>query len=149
MAGRSTETFSINIDRSPAEVFAYISDVSRHGEWSPKPFRVEGSSGPVSAGDTFTSVGVIPGDKDHRNAVTVTECSAPSRLVLDSEEKGEHFINTFDLRADGSGTALSRTVDAPKPPFPISVVFPLIMAAFVRPGVRKGLAKLKAHLEQG
>ena len=148
MAARSVATFTTTIDRAPDVVFAYLADVSKHSEWSPKPFRVEGSSGPVSVGDTFTSVGAIPGDKNHRNDVTVTECTAPTRLVLDSKEKEEHFINTFELEPTNSGTRLTRTMDAPRPPFPLSVVFPLIMAAFIRPDVQKGLGQLKANLER-
>ena len=148
MAGRSTATFEVTIDRPPAEVFAYLSDVSRHGEWSPKPYRVEGTSGPVTAGESFTSVGVVPGDKNHRNEVTVTDSSPPHRLVLDSIEKGEHFLNSFDVEPDGAGTRLTRTFDAPPPKFPLSVVFPLIMAAFIKPDVNKGLSMLKANLER-
>ena len=148
MAGRSTNSFSVSINKSPAEVFAYISDVSKHAEWSPKPYRVEGTSGPVSVGDTFASIGTIPGDKNHRNEVTVTECTSPTRLVLDSKEKDEHFINTFDLKPEGNGTLLTRSMDAPKPPFPISAIFPLIMAAVIKPDVNKGLNNLKAKLEQ-
>lgn len=148
MAGRTTVTATVSIDRPPAEVFAYLSDVSRHGEWSPKPMRVEGvAPGPVKPGDTFTSYGVIPGDKNHRNDVTVAESTAPSRLVLDAEEKKEHFFNTFELTADGTGTSLTRTLDMPAPGFPLSVAMPLIKAAVIRPDVRKGLEKLKANVE--
>lgn len=148
MTARSVDRFSTTIDRPPDVVFAYLSDVSRHGEWSPRPFRIEGSSGPVAAGDHFTSVGNVPGDKHHRNDVTVVECAA-RRLVLDSVDRGEHFVNTFEVQADGDGSRVTRTVDAPKPSFPLSVVFPLIMAAFIRPDVTKGLANLKAALERG
>ena len=148
MGGRSTNSFSVSINKSPAEVFAYLSDVSKHAEWSPKPYRVEGTSGPVKVGDTFASVGTIPGDKNHRNEVTVTECSAPTRLVLDAEEKGQHFINSFDLTPEGDGTLLTRGMDAPKPPFPISLIFPLLMATVIRPDVMKGLNNLKATLER-
>lgn len=149
MTQRSVANFAITIDRTPDEVFDYLADVSKHSEWSPKAYRVEGASGPVTAGDTFTSIGTIPGDKNHRNEVSVTECSRPTRLVLDSQEKGEHFINTFELSAEGSGTRLVRTMDAPQPSFPLSVLFPLIMAAFIRPDVNKGLRNLKANLEKG
>ena len=148
MANRSVTPFTITIDRPPDAVFEYIADVSKHGEWSPKPYRVEGSTGAVSQGDTFTSIGWLPGDKNHRNDVTVTECSPPNRLVLDSIEKGEHFINTFELQPEGSGTRLTRTFDAPPPSFPLSIVFPLIMKAFIRPDVQKGLRLLKANLER-
>ena len=147
MAGRSTNSWSIYVNRPPAVVFDYVSDVSKHAEWSPKPYRAEGTSGPVDTGDTFTSIGTIPGDKNHRNEVTVTECSPPTRLVLDSVERGEHFVNTFELEPQGDGTLLTRSTDAPNPPFPLSLVFPLIMAAFIKPDVKKGLNNLKAKLE--
>ena len=148
MSGRTVDRFVTTIERPPDVVFAYLSDVSKHGEWSPRPYRVEGSSGPVAAGDRFTSVGSVPGDKDHRNEVTVAECTPPRRLVLDSTDRGEHFVNTFEVEADGAGARVTRVVDAPTPSFPLSVVFPLIKAAFIRPDVNRGLANLKARLEQ-
>jgi uncharacterized protein YndB with AHSA1/START domain len=148
MSGRTTATWTVTIGRSPAEVFDYLSDVRKHAEWSPKPYRVEGVTAPLATGDTFTSIGTIPGDKNHRNDVTVTESSAPTRLVLDAMEKGEHFISTFDLSAVDGGTLVTRTMDAPTPRPPLSLVFPLIMKAFIRPDVQKGLNKLKSNLEQ-
>jgi uncharacterized protein YndB with AHSA1/START domain len=147
MTKRVTENFTITIDRSPDEVFDYLTDVAKHAEWSPKPFRVEGSPGKVKAGDTFASVGTIPGDKNHRNEVEVTDCVRPRRLVLEADEKDERFINIFELEAEGTGTRLTRTMDAPKPGFPLSAVFPLLMATFIRPDVNKGLRNLKARLE--
>lgn len=149
MTKRVVATFTTTIDRTPEIVFDYLADISKHAEWSPKPFRVEGGAGgPVKTGDTLKTVGTIPGDKNHHNDVTVTECSPPRRLVLAAKEKDEHFINTFELEADGAGTRLIRTVDAPKPSFPVSLVFPLIMAFLVRPDVNKGLQNLKNKLEQ-
>ena len=148
MAGRKVLTFTTTIDRTPEVVFDYLADVSKHAEWSPKPYRAEGTSGRVATGDTFASVGTIPGDKNHRNEVTVTECTAPTRLVLDALEKDEHFINTWELVPEGSGTRVNRIVDAPAPGFPLSVVFPLISAAFIRPDVNKGLRNLKDVLER-
>lgn len=148
MAGRTTMSWTTSIDRTPDVVFAYLADVTKHGEWSPKPFRVEGASGAVKTGDTFTSIGTLPHEKNHRNDVKVTECSPPTRLQLDAEEKGEHFVNTFDLRADGGGTVLTRTMDAPTPGGLMGLAFPLIKAVFIKPDVQKGLNKLKTILEQ-
>jgi uncharacterized protein YndB with AHSA1/START domain len=147
MTKRVVANFTISIDRTPDVVFDYLTDVARHAEWSPKPFRVEGSPGRVKAGDTFASVGTIPGDKNHRNEVNVTDCSPPRRLVLEADEKGGRFINIFELETEGTGTRVTRTMDAPRPGFPLSVVFPVLMATFIRPDVNKGLRNLKARLE--
>lgn len=149
MTERGVATWTITIDRPPAAVFDYLADVTKHAEWSPKPYRVEGVSGPVRAGDRFTSYGAVPGDKDHRNEVEVVEVTRPTRLVLDAIERGEHFVSTFELRPSGGGTVLTRTMDAPKPRGLLALVFPLVAAVFIRPDVQKGLRNLKANLEKG
>jgi uncharacterized protein YndB with AHSA1/START domain len=148
MAERSVTSFSTTIQRPPDVVFDYLADVSRHAEWSPKPFHVDRAPGRVEVGDTFSSIGTMPYDKNHRNDVTVSECTAPTRLVLDAVDRGEHFVNTFHLEQEGTGTRLVRTLDSPKPSFPVSLVFPLIMLVFIRPDVERGLRALKATLER-
>ena len=90
MAGRKAITCSVTIAQPPEQVFAYVTDVSKHAEWSAKPFRVEDLSGPVTKGATFTSYGAIPGDKNHRNDVEVTEYEPPSRFALRSAETTSH-----------------------------------------------------------
>ena len=77
------------------------------------------------------------------------ECTPPTRLVLDSSERGQHFFNTFEVEPDGTGSKVTRTVDAPNPPFPLSLLFPLILVAVIKPDVNKGLRKLKENLERG
>ena len=42
MSGRAKARLSILVNRKPDEVFAYIADVHKHGEWSPKAYRTEG-----------------------------------------------------------------------------------------------------------
>lgn len=150
MPGRVTAHWSVDISRSPAEVFAYLADVSKHGEWSPKPYRVEGvQPGPVTKGTTFTSYGWIPGDKEHRNDVEATEVAAPNRLVLTSTE-GEAkatFVNTFTVTSSGNGCHVVREIDMPKPPGALGVVFPLLLRGFIKPAVQKGMNQLKERAE--
>ena len=149
MPGRVDAAWTVTIEQPPDVVFDYLADVTKHSEWSPKKLRIERAAGAVKTGDTFVSIGTMPGDKDHRNDVTVTECSRPTRLVLDATEKGEHYLNTFELQPQGGGTLVTRRLDAPKPSGLMGLVFPLIMAAFIRPDVQKGLRMLKANLERG
>lgn len=148
MTQRVNAAWTVTIEQPPEVVFDYLADVAKHSEWSPRPLRIERAAGPVASGDTFASIGTMPGDKNHRNDVTVTECSRPSRLVLDATEKGEHFLNTFELQGQGAATLLTRRLDAPKPGGLMGLAFPVIMAAFIRPDVQKGLRMLKANLER-
>ena len=144
-----TATWTIVVQRPQQEVFDYLANVSKHGEWSPKPWRAEGANGPLTVGTKFTSYGQIPGSKDHRNDVEVTEVAPPSRLVWVATEKGQNFVTTFVLAPEGSGTRVERTLDMPKPGGFGGVIFPMIMAAVVKPGVQKGMNQLKQRLESG
>ena len=149
MARRETVTSSVHVERPPSEVFDYLADVARHGEWSPKPYRVEGVAAghQVTAGKRFTSYGWLPGDKDHRNDVEVTAVEAPSRLVMSSTDKGQLTVNTFTVAGDGNGSRVERVMEVQRPAGVVGVVFPLIATLLIRPDVAKGLARLKSNLE--
>lgn len=151
MADRVTVVSSVQVERPPAEVFDYLTDVARHSEWSPKAYRVEGISAGdhVAKGTRFTSFGWLPNDKDHRNEVQATEVTPPERLVLTSTESGEQFVSTFTLTPTGAGTRVERVMDMPRPGGVLGVVFPVIKAVLVQPDVNKGLSNLKARLEAG
>jgi uncharacterized protein YndB with AHSA1/START domain len=149
MADRVLVTSSVEVARPPAEVFSYLADVSRHGEWSPKPYRVEGVSpgDQVVQGSTFVSYGWLPNDKDHRNEVEATVVDAPSRLVLTSSEGDEKFVSTFTVTPSGGGSSVERVMDMPRPGGALGAVFPVILATLVKPNVNKGMANLKSSLE--
>jgi uncharacterized protein YndB with AHSA1/START domain len=140
---------TVDVDRPPAEVFAYLADVARHGEWSPRPMRVEGVAPgtAVAAGTRFTSYGWLPNDKNHRNDVEVTGFEAPTRLDLTSTEGDDKFFNTFTVAPSGAGSRVERTMDMPRPGGLVGVAFPLLLAALIKPDLAKGLRAMKAHVE--
>lgn len=141
-------TAAVDVDRPPAEVFGYLADVARHGEWSPKPLRIEGvAAGPAVAGTTFTSYGWVPGDGDHRNDNEVTRSEAPSRLELVSMDGTSRFTSVFTVGPRGAGSRVERVLDMPRPGGLLGVVFPLISRFVIRPDVAKGLAMLKTNVE--
>jgi hypothetical protein len=37
----SAWTWTATVNRRPEVVFAYLTDMSRHGEWSPRPYSIE------------------------------------------------------------------------------------------------------------
>ena len=149
MAERTVMEFTITIDRPPAAVFDYVVDVSKHSEWSPSPFRVEGSAGPVKVGDTFSSIGVMPGDKKHRNEVTVRECSPPDRLVLDCTDRDKHFLNTFRFEAVGNGTKLTRAVEAPQADLPAVGGVPVDQDGVHQPRGQQGTGDAEGQPREG
>jgi uncharacterized protein YndB with AHSA1/START domain len=147
MAGRVLIETTVDVAKPPDAVFAYLADVTRHGEWSPKPYRVEGADGPVAQGTTFTSYGWVPGDGDHRNDVTVTTFDPPRILAFSSAEKDEKFVNTFTLTPSGGGTRVDRVMDMPRPGGFAGLLFPVLVPTLIRPGVAKGMRLLKQRLE--
>jgi uncharacterized protein YndB with AHSA1/START domain len=148
--GRTEIRASVTVDRPAEEVFDYLVDVTKHAEWSPKPYRVEGVTGPVSVGTTYDSYGWLPGDKDHHNDVAVTVLERPQRLVLTATEKGgEQFVSTFTLTQRGNVTDLERVLDVPKPGGVAGLLFPVLVPTLIRPDVAKGLSKLKQRVEAG
>lgn len=149
MSGRAKAQLSIIVNRKPEEVFAYLSDVGKHAEWSPKAYRVEGVDGPVKMGSTFTSYGWVPKDADHRNDVEVTAFDPPRRIEFTGREKGEDFLNTYVLTPQGDATRIDRTIDMPKPDGVGGALFPLILGGFIKPATNKGMKMLKAKLESG
>ena len=150
MGKRAKAQLSVDVKRTPDEVFAYLADVRRHAEWSPKAYRVEGIEGPIEMGSTFTSYGWVPKDADHRNDVEVTVFEPSRRIQFTAREKGESFLNTYELRAAvGGGTRIDRTVDMPTPDGAAGMFFPLILGGFIKPATNKGMKMLKAKLESG
>ncbi|MGH2595549.1 MAG: SRPBCC family protein [Actinomycetota bacterium] len=149
MSGRAKAQLSILVNRKPDEVFAYLSDVRKHAEWSPKAYRVEGVDGPLEMGSMFTSYGWVPKDADHRNDVEVTAFDPPRRIEFTGREKGEDFLNTYVLTPQGDATRINRTIDMPKPDGVGGALFPLILGGFIKPATNKGMKMLKAKLESG
>lgn len=146
MGKRAQATWTAKSSKSPEAVFDYLADFTKHPEWSPKPYRVEGAPTVATKGATFTSWGWIPGDKEHQNEVEITEVVAPRRLSWVGRDKGEDFINTFVLTPDGTDTRIEKTMDMPVPGGFVGVLFPVIMKLVVKPGVQKGMNLLEQRL---
>lgn len=140
---------SVEVDRTPAEVFAYLADVARHGEWSPRPLRVEGAApgAPAAEGTRFTSYGWVPGDADHRNEVEVTQAEAPTRLRLRSTDGPVVCHNDFTVTPHGRGSRVERVMEMPRPAGLVGFVFPVIVRLVIRPDLAKGLRMLKTRVE--
>src|SRR5690349_72178 len=118
-------TFTVTIDAPPEKVWPYVADVTKHGEYSPKPFQAELVSGEAGkVGSRYRSVGWIPNDKNHSNEVEVVEVVPNERVVLRSDDELGAFTNTYVLRPVGNGTEVSWTMQFPQLKFPLSVVAP-------------------------
>jgi uncharacterized membrane protein len=104
---------SIEIDRRPEDVFAYLDDVERHGEWQEQIVGVERQDdGPLRVGSRVTETRRVPGG-DRTMTYEVTEHNPPresSFLVLDGPIRAEGTISIEPI-GDGSRSKLTITID--------------------------------------
>ena len=143
------QTWTVTVNRKPEDVFAYLADFPRHGEWSPKPWSAEKKSdGPVGLGTKYTSVGWLPGKPHTENQIEITEYQPPAKYGFKSTEGVQTLHTTFDLAAEGSGTRVIRTISGMNPPSGFNkVIWPVLFPAFVRPAIQKGMKLFKEKAE--
>jgi uncharacterized protein YndB with AHSA1/START domain len=148
MSKRMVERFDVTVAKPIDEVFAYVSDVSKHAEWSPTPFRIdEVSDATFAEGAKFASFGTSRHGDDHRNDVVVTANVPSTRFVLTSDDKGDTYINEFLLSEVDGGTKVEKVIDMPKPGGPAGLAFPTIFKQAIAPRIQEGMDSMKAKLE--
>ena len=93
---------SISIAAPIDSVFAYVSDFSRHGEWSGHDLQVSrADSGPVQVGTTFSTVAKQFGTQ--REQSTITQMSPPHEFGWESTGALGRVHHWFSL-SEGTGT---------------------------------------------
>ena len=93
---------TVTVDRSPAEVFAYLADFTTTMEWDPGTVRTTRVSGDGGVGTTYRNVSKFLGRETELTYV-VTEHRPPELLELRGENKTvvAHGHDDADARADG------------------------------------------------
>jgi uncharacterized protein YndB with AHSA1/START domain len=106
-------TESIEINRRPEDVFAYLDDVERHGEWQDQIVDVQPESDqPMGVGKRVRETRRVPGG-DRSMTYEVTEYDPPRRSsfrVLDGPIRAVGTISVEPV-GDGSRSRLTFTVD--------------------------------------
>ena len=144
-----THSYRVWIKAPPEAVFAYVSDLARHPEWSGASLSIKPlSPGPVAVGKEYDSQGDVAGQKDRPNRVRVTELQPPSRFAFTASDPGFGEVpHTFTFTPQDGGTLLDRTVVLNLPPLTAFAFQVFIRPLIGKPMMDKSLAKLKARLE--
>jgi uncharacterized protein YndB with AHSA1/START domain len=104
---------SIEIDRKPEEVFAYLDDVERHGEWQEQIVGVEPEGDqPMGVGKRVRETRRVPGG-DRTMTYEVTEYDPPrqsSFRVLDGPIRAIGTVSVEPV-GDGSRSRVTFTLD--------------------------------------
>ena len=141
---RDVRTYSVEIDRPAPDVFAYIVDLTRHGEWSPAELTIEplAPGRPVAVGAQYRSLGT--GSRPFENLVEITELQPDKRFGYSAQtQKLGTVRHTFVLTPTAGGVRVDRIIDMPKS----QGITALLVAVLVPPRQKKTLQLLKARLE--
>jgi uncharacterized protein YndB with AHSA1/START domain len=141
-------TFTVTIAAPPDKVWPWVADVTKHGEYSPKPFSAELVSGEVGkAGTHYRTLGWVPNEKQHLNEVEVVEVVPGERIVLRSDDELGPFTNSYVLRPSGGGTEVEWTLTFPPLKGLAALMVPVLFPLVGKPDARKRLQLLKAKVE--
>lgn len=130
-------------------VFDYVSDLTRHPEWSGGELKIEAlSAGPISVGKEYRSRGEVAIQKDRPNTVQVTKYEPPHKFgfVANDPDFGK-VTHIFTFTAQIGGVLVERTMTVSLNPI-IALgfgffVYPLIGS----PSMNKAMVRLKTKLE--
>ena len=130
-------------------VWPWVSDITKHSQWSPKPYSVElvsGISGTV--GSKYRSIGFVPpAEKNHQNEVVLTEIVPNTKVVFTAHDSNGYFLNTFKLETVGSGTLVTFQHDFPKMKGVARILLPILLPLTGKKDATIRLGLLKARAE--
>ncbi len=139
--------YQIEIDAKPEDVFAYLSDLTKHGEWSENLTVETVSNGEVAVGSEYRSTGKMMG-KQVQNTIRITEFESPSRISFETNDGSNDFLQEIRLSRQGEGTLLERRVSMEMNPM-MALMFKLLAGPMVaNPSMNKSLKNLKVKMEQ-
>ena len=145
-----TQIYHVAINAPPETVFAYVSDLTRHPEWSGGRLKIEARSpGPVAVGSQYLSHGDVAGQKDRSNELRVTEYQPPARFTFVAKDPsfGE-VTHAFTFTPQAGGTRMERIVTLTMSSVKAFAFRAAIAPLIGKPMMNKALAALKAKLEQ-
>ena len=130
-------------------VFDYVSDLTKHPEWSGGELKIEAvSSGSIAVGKEYRSRGEVAIQKDRPNTVQVTEFEYPHKFgfVANDPDFGK-VSHVFTFADQNGGVLVDRSMTVNLNPFVAFgfrvFIYPLIGS----PSMNKAMARLKTKLE--
>lgn len=136
--------------RAPLQtVFNYVSDLTRHPEWSGGELKIEAiAPGPIAVGKQYRSRGEVAAQKERPNTVQVTQYESPHRFTFVSTDPDFGKVqHEFTFTEQTQGVLITRTMTVSLNPIVAFAfrffIYPLIGS----PSMEKSFARLKAKLE--
>jgi uncharacterized protein YndB with AHSA1/START domain len=140
-------TGSVEISRSPQDVFDYIADLSRHGEWQTGLEKVVvETEGPTRVGTKGVDTRHVPGGP-RDIPYEITECDAPRRLAFKVTDGPLRPVGSLTLTSLENGTRTRVDFEMEFHGHGLGVVLLPIANRDARKHVPDDMAALKQRLE--
>ena len=130
-------------------VFDYVSDLTRHPEWSGGELKIETvTPGPIAVGKEYHSRGEVAIQKNRPNTVQVTEYEPPHKFGFAAHDPDFGKVtHVFTFTEQNGGILIDRTMTLNLNPVVAFLfrffVYPLIGS----PSMNQAMARLKGKLE--
>lgn len=131
-------------------VFDYVSDLTKHPEWSGGELKIEAvTPGPIAVGKEYRSRGEVAVQKDRPNTVQVTEYEPPHKYGIVANDPDFGKVSHIFTFAEQDGSVLvKRTMTVNLNPI-VAFAFRFFVYPLIgRPSMNKAMAQLKAKLEE-
>ena len=142
-------TSSVEINRSPEEVFAYLSDLGRHGEWQEMIKEAEVlTEGPTRVGSRAKDLRKPPFGPAVWATYEITEFDPPRLAAFRGVDGPIRAVGKVTVEPSGSGSRLTLEFDAEPHGFMGRLLMPMVRKQ-MRAQVPKDQQRLKERLEAG
>jgi hypothetical protein len=135
----------ISVQAPAGRVFDYVSDFTRHGEWSGNGLEVtKDSDGPTAVGSTYSTTAKQFGTQ--REHSTVTEFTPGRAFAWDSMGALGRVHHWFSMSEDGGATSLTKGAEMLEPTF-LAKITGWKLSKDIPNGIHRDLANIKAKVE--
>ena len=131
------------------KVFDYVSDLTRHPEWSGGELKIEAiTPGPIAVGKEYQSRGEVAIQKDRPNTVQVTQYESPHKFAFAAKDPDFGKVTHEFIFTGQSGSVLiTRIMTVNLNPF-VAFAFRFFIYPLIgRPSMNRAMMGLKAKLE--
>ena len=131
------------------KAFDYVSDLTRHPEWSGGELKIEAlTPDPIAVGKEYRSRGEVAIQKDRPNTVQVSEYETPRKFafVANDPDFGK-VTHVFTFEGQNREVLITRTMTVNLNPI-VALAFRFFIYPMIgKPSMNKSMAGLKTRLE--
>lgn len=142
-------TTQILVHAPLGSTFEYVSDLSRHPEWS-GGLKIDAvTPDPIAVGKEYISHGEVAAQKDRPNTVRVSQYEPPHKFGFIAKDPDFGDVShAFTFRAQNGEVLIERTMSVTLNPIMAFLFRTFIYPLIGRPAMNKSMAALKMKLEE-